>query len=230
MSAGLEVGRPPNQQELPVGGVLGARPEGFGAGDHEQPGGHDRPLPKAAELLQRVQRQHVDALRLGGHHRGSNQLRSGPHIGIDEAEPVAFGQQRAAPACMRLAEPALRQHPRASQPDPRIASDTPFHRCRRAVLRFIIDNNDRRAAAEADLRRQPFETSVDVLDLVPDRHDDRDWSQQRKPARRRKSGLPIGAELPQDAGQQIEHQGSPGRPGKQDGHQARRRRAVPIAI
>jgi hypothetical protein len=40
----------------------GNRLERFGTGQHEQPGGHDHPLPEPAEFLQRMYRQHVDAL------------------------------------------------------------------------------------------------------------------------------------------------------------------------
>ena len=230
MPADLEVDSPPDQQKLPIDCVLRTRMEGFGAGEHEQTGGHDRPLPEAAELLQRMQRQHVEALCFGRRHCGGNQLRSGAHIGIDKAEPVTLRQQCAAPACMRLADPALRQHPRRSQPHSGICGAALLDRSRRTVLRVVIDNNDRPAAGKSGLRPQPVETPLDILYFVSGRHDDRDRRQNRELARHGESELPIGRELAEDAPQQKEHQRRPGRAATKNGHQASRRCAASMPI
>jgi hypothetical protein len=105
-------------------------------------------------------RQHVDALCFGRRHRGGNQLRTGAHIGIDKAEPVTLGQQCAAEARMRLADPTLGQHPRRGQPDCGMLGAAPLDRSRRAVLGIVVDNNDRPAGGKSGLRPQPVMMAI----------------------------------------------------------------------
>jgi hypothetical protein len=80
---------------------------GFAQAIRSRPAGIKSRSQKPAELLKRVQRQHVDVLGFGGGNDRGDELRIGANIGIDEAEPVAAGRPCADPTSVRLADPAL---------------------------------------------------------------------------------------------------------------------------
>ena len=113
MPAGREIYRPAGQQELPVGGDLGRgrvvnRAKILGAADQHETRRDDQPLPKTAELLPRVEGQHVDPLPQCCSQRCGDEIGRGTDIGIDKAQPFRIGLQRALPAGVWFAHPAGR--------------------------------------------------------------------------------------------------------------------------
>src|SRR5215471_4221624 len=216
VAADFEIAVTPNQQKLAVRVVFRSRPvsdrrRGLGAGNYEHSGRNDDTLPKAAELLPRMERQHVDALSLGRRRRGEDELRAREDIGVDETKPFPRGQQRAAPAGMRFACPAFRQRASNGESDGRAGRGLAFRKGSSAVIRVVVDNDDRRGRGETSLRLQPRQTDRDIVDLIADRNDDRDRGQSCGRGDHFQRRFPMGGELPKGARQQKEFQPRPKR-------------------
>ena len=222
--AGGEIETPTDQQNLAVDrdlvrAGLVHRPQILHATDQHDTRRDDQPLPKAADFLQRVQRQHVNALIERGGKGRPEKIARRADIGVDKAQPFRVRLQRALPAGMRLSDPARRQIAGIDQPDARIVLRDLADRLRRAVLRAVIDDDDRQLVGQAPLRGQPGEAGVDIADLVTRRNEDRHRRQRFRAGRRRAERcVAMRPELPQQTQQQPADQTRPNRTGQQRRH------------